>query len=234
MNNKRIKTLDSLRGIAIIMMIVYHLIYDLIVIYNLDIGLSLDRLYPFQQLIGWTFIIVSGVSSNLSRSSVKAGVKILAVALLLTLGTTIFMYNQRILFGVLHMLGVSSIIIGLISRDDEELSFLKGTVLIMLFLFFWKFDIKNMPYIGSLAKYNIYPLGLPNNGFYSSDYYPLIPWFLLYAGSHYWGKVLLSKNVFTKYDIDIPFVSTIGKNSLIIYILHQPIILLVLRIIYMI
>jgi len=70
----------------------------------------------------------------------------------------------------------------------------------------------------------LYPLGLTAPGFRSADYFPLLPWFFLFLTGTVLGGWCLShrdSRLLTKF---LPAVLTWpGRHSLIIYILHQPV-----------
>jgi len=78
-------------------------------------------------------------------------------------------------------------------------------------------------------------IGFPSNDFYSADYFPIIPWiFLGMAGYYFYGTKMAKKleEVFQK--INMPKIITlVSKKSLLIYILHQVVILLVLFIYFL-
>ena len=74
-------------------------------------------------------------------------------------------------------------------------------------------------------------LGFMQDGFYSSDYFSLIPWlFLFLVGYYLYGLI---KNTFAhkNYHIEVPFLSWFGRHSLIVYMLHQPVLYLITLII---
>ena len=61
-------TLDALRGFALINMVAYHFCYDLRYLYGLPLRFMDERSgFCWQQMICWTFILVSGASAALSR-----------------------------------------------------------------------------------------------------------------------------------------------------------------------
>jgi uncharacterized membrane protein len=68
-------------------------------------------------------------------------------------------------------------------------------------------------------------LGFPQRGFYSTDYFPLIPWFFLFLTGFFLFRILDSKNLngrlFSRGQI--PVLNWLGRNSLLVYLLHQPI-----------
>ena len=66
------------------------------------------------------------------------------------------------------------------------------------------------------------PLGLPDPGFSSGDYFPLIPWIFMYLIGYHSGKILLTEK-FPSLKRSIPVLTKLGTKSLLVYIIHQPI-----------
>ncbi len=69
-------------------------------------------------------------------------------------------------------------------------------------------------------------MGFPSPDFYSSDYFPLLPWIFLYGAGFYFFKWIEKKEEVLKIlSKKIRFFQSIGKYSIWIYIVHQPLIL---------
>lgn len=221
--NKRIKSIDTIRGLAVVSMVIYHLLYDLIAIYKV-LDIRLGTLYPFQQFICWTFILISGFSFNLSKNKLKSSLKLLALALAISLVTFIFNPSLTVRFGILHLLGSSGLILYFIQSGKFKLS--KVLLYFGVFILFWILEPKSYPFYQVLSGLNIYPLGYANPSFLSSDYFPLIPWFFLYlTGYQLGGLALKNRLVLKKYDFNIKPLSFMGRYALKIYVLHQPILI---------
>lgn len=238
--NKRICMLDELRGVAIIAMVIYHTLVSMALIYNLefsyDIFLKAEKLQP---LIPITFITLCGISCSLSKSNTKRGIRIFAIALVITLVTFLFMPQMVIVFGILHFLGLALIIYSLIKRYIDKIKSRAGIV-VSLILYIITYNIPN-GYIGFKGLlyfdlpsqlYSFYPLfiiGLPTADFYSGDYFPIIPHIFLFLAGVFIGENLKEQGVpkfmYKKLCSPLDF---IGKYSLVIYVAHQPIIIGVL------
>ena len=73
-------------------------------------------------------------------------------------------------------------------------------------------------------------LGLKFNNFNTLDYFPLLPWFGVILLGIYFGKLLYPKGK-RRFNINLEnkYLSFLGRHSLIIYLLHQPILILVIN-----
>lgn len=77
--------------------------------------------------------------------------------------------------------------------------------------------------MGDVGNY----LGFTENSFYSTDYFSLFPWMFLFLTGYYFYKWMVKKagNGFLNTDMSLGvWWRPIGRYSLIIYLLHQPII----------
>ena len=241
-NARRVVLLDELRGLCIILMVIFHGAYDLVYIFGIDIpifyGPFLQRFA--QPFVAGIFILISGIVSRYSRSNLGRGLLVLACALLMTLVTWRVMPDQLILFGILHLLGLCMVAYGLIVRlrrgKPDRLPALVGTALFAaLFALTW-----NVPrgYLGFAhtplmlrlpgAFYAgpwLSPLGFPGPGFTSADYFPLLPWTLLFAAGTYCGALFhMGHMPAFFYRSHVPALAAVGRHTLWIYLLHQPVI----------
>ncbi len=112
---KRIWELDFLKGLGLILMIYFHIIYDLDVIFHYGVDSS-SLINDFTaKASGSLFIFTAGVSSYLTRNNLKRAARILGIALLITILTYLYDPQMVISFGILHLLG-TSIILSLVVR----------------------------------------------------------------------------------------------------------------------
>lgn len=232
---KRIHFLDELRGLAILCMVFYHAFFTMSYFFHFKIGYQLFSFFtPAEPFFAALFILISGVCSKLSRSNLKRGLKLFAVATGVT-AATYFIPGALIIFGILHMLSISMILFSLAEKLLDKILPTLGLVL-FLTLFFITQTIQNR-YIGFINHPFVYlpsqlyelsflfPLGICNSEFYSADYFPLIPWMFLFLAGTFLGQFAV-KDKFPEfmYKSKIPLFSLLGRNSLLIYIVHQPII----------
>ena len=93
---KRYHLLDELRGFAVVCMVFYHAFYLLAFSFNLNIGFTLLNFFtPLEPIFASFFIFLSGICSFLTRSNTKRGLKLLAVALSITLVTAYLLPLNR-------------------------------------------------------------------------------------------------------------------------------------------
>lgn len=230
---QRIWELDALRGICILGMIAVHLILDLA--YFSDRPFSPPVWFLYLQRYGYLlFVLLSGVCAVLARKSFQRGQMVFFAGLLVSYVTMFFdfvlgYYHLRVWFGILHMLGVCMMLYPPFRRLPVWLVALLGVAFVLLGIWL-RTQTVTVNYL--------FPLGLrPERFFTGSDYFPLFPglgWFLLgtVIGKTAYGKgqsLLLRINA--EFCI-LKFLRRIGQNSLLIYLLHQPILFLLIQQIY--
>ena len=240
---KRIILLDELRGTAVILMIIYHTLYSMTFIFHIEAFYPAMRaVYPYEPVIPIIFITICGIVCSFSRNNLKRGMKIFLIALAVTLVTYIAIPSQVIIFGILHFLGISLMTYPLLKRLTKKINCKTGALIsIFLFILFY-----NVPkgYIGIQPYPNInlpsvlYEhyfmsfFGFPSDSFNSSDYFPIIPHIFLFIFGIFAGEFIIShKMPAFIYRKHIPFLDVIGKHALIIYVIHQPLIIGILYII---
>ena len=227
--NKRIWELDAFRGICILGMVIVHFIYDLTDLYGI-IRWDAPTLFSFvQNWGGLLFLLLSGICATLGSRSVRRGIIVFACGMICTAVTAgMYLLNMAdkyiiIYFGVLHCLGLCMILWAAFKKLPTWCMGLLGVAMVILGFWFQTFRVE--------ATW-LFPLGLLNRGFASSDYFPLFPnlgYFLL--GSVlgrilYKNKQTLLPQVNTQTPI-LRFLGFCGRQSLLIYLLHQPILSLI-------
>lgn len=236
---KRNHVLDAYRGFTIISMVLFHLLYDINLYKTIE---WYDQTYfskIWQISIAGSFFIISGITSSFLKDekNIKRGVKLSLLGILITIVTYIFARDIMIVFGVLNGLGLCMIFVGLIQKHIEKLNPI-AMAIIMFLIFITTYSISsgtilfgNVKLPENLYELNLFPIGFPSKEFKSTDYFGFVPWIFLYLTGFFKGKYLITKNFYGIYGRK-NILSKIGENSLIIYVLHQPILYLITLIIF--
>lgn len=225
-HNNRIWELDFLRGITAIAMVLYHMFFDL----NEYYGYSFGVVNTIVANIGaGVFIFISGISSTLTNRNIKRGLIVFACAVVVTIVSIPIMKEYYIRFGILHFFGVSMIFKGIIDRfiRDKRIQ-----IIILLFVILVSFVFGY--YFKSIGTTNpfLFPIGIITSDFVSFDYFPVFPYISYYCIGVIFGyivyknKVSIFKNFVN--NIIIKQLCVLGKHTLIVYIIHQPILLAIL------
>lgn len=238
MERPRYGLIDTLRGFAIFCVIVYHFIYDLVHFYSMDFPwFESTAAYLIQQGGAFLFVFISGAMLLCAKKPLLNGLLLVGCGLMITLATYFYSPANIIVFGILSLLGWAAIITVLVRPVLQAIPIKLGMVL-SLFLFFLTQEVAD----GSLSLltihlYNLpsswydghflFPLGLPHSSFASADYFPLLPWIFAYWMGYYFWQ-LLDEDFRQKYLLtEISTFSFMGRHSLLLYLIHQPIILAV-------
>lgn len=229
----RLYDLDKYRGFTIVSMVLFHLCYDINLYNNLlwYNNFFINRIW--QLSIALSFYLISGISSNFlqANENIKRGIKTSILGFIISLITYIFIRNQLIIFGVLNGLGFSMIITGLIKKY-KKLN--KNLFWIFIILFVLTYSIPSKKFLGHdmnsfLYDMNLFFLGFPKDSFYSTDYFPIIPWIFIYISGYLLGQIIISKKLYNE-NSKINLLAKIGQKSMTIYLLHQPILFLLVYI----
>ena len=109
--SRRLQMIDTLRGFALLNMVLFHFFYDIFMVYGLDPkwGLHIGTIV-WERFICVSFILLSGVSLHFSKHAYRRGLIVNACGLLVTLVTAVAMPGQAVWFGVLNLIGCSMLI----------------------------------------------------------------------------------------------------------------------------
>ncbi|MCL2698062.1 MAG: DUF1624 domain-containing protein [Oscillospiraceae bacterium] len=246
-DTKRVGLLDEIRGFAIICMIVYHFLFSLQNFYGVDVPVFFDSWFGvIRSIFAGAFIFISGCVCRFSRNNLKRGAQCFFLGMLVTFVIALVQPSLQIHFGILHLLGICMIIYALTEVFFDFVPPLAG-IIIFGFLFFALYNIPygNPGFIGFGGLFAIpvpeilydaevlFPLGF--KGPYSNygDYFPLLPWFCIFATGCFFG-VYARENALPRwfYKTRVKFFAVTGRYTIWIYLLHQPIIIAVLNIIF--
>lgn len=235
---QRYHILDEIRGITLCSMILYHAVWDLVYMFGRDWAwYRSDFAYMWQQSICWSFILLSGFCFSIGKRKLRRGIIVFGAGILISLVTEVFMPENRIRFGVLTLLGSCMLIVAVVEKlivKNAELGMLVSFLLFALtkrinygYLGFADVKILELPEelycLGDLGNF----LGFTADSFYSTDYFSLFPWFFLFLTGFYLQKWFVQKewmDGLAKLPSLGKWWSLPGRNSLIIYMLHQPVI----------
>lgn len=231
----RVALLDEMRGFFILLMVFYHALYDVVEIFGVNFPFFHSPFMRFMQLwIAGDFVLISGAVSRYSRSNLKRGALVFAMGMVLTVVTWFAMPSQLVAFGVLHSLGACMMLFpavkSLLDKVHPTLGLFFCSVLFLATYFVPQRLLGFPPLTLTIpdALYStpfLFPLGFPGSGFYSSDYFPLIPWFFFFcAGACIGAHIRAGSLPGWVYRSHVPWLSRIGRNTIWIYMLHQPVI----------
>ena len=236
----RLHGLDTLRGLTLLSMIAYHTAWDLVWMFGVNWPWyrSLGA-FVWQQSICWTFILLSGFCARLGKHTPRRGGIVFLCGTLITAVTVALMPANRVFFGVLSLLGASMLLTALLKPYLDRVPAAVG-VIVSFTLFLLSYRVQ----LGTFGLFFTVRLpvwlylndftacfGFPPPGFFSTDYFPLLPWlFLFRTGYFLYGlfreppRVLMEPRP--------PFLTFLGRHSLEIYLFHQPVIYALLSLLF--
>lgn len=233
----RFPFLDWLRGLAVVSMVVFHFTYDWMVIGGANPSWPWQTsTLLWQQSICWLFIFLAGLSLNFSRNPLKGAAVLAACSLTVSVVTVLFLPNEAIWFGVLHFLALARLLVGLLRPLLGKIPPLVGfagssAIFLALHRLYLNGTFYNLPGISTLESLWVetfadkllspfrVALGMPPIGFTSSDYFGLIPWLFLFLAGYFVWPLVKNWRIWQK---NLPVFDWFGRNSLLIYMLHQP------------
>jgi uncharacterized membrane protein len=233
----RIIEVDALRGIAIILMMAYHSVFDLSFLGLAAIDLQQGFWFFLPRAIGALFLLIAGASMALSESKdrqgahegywhhAKRGLKLAAAAAAITLATWIYPHEGFIQFGIIHLIALATFIAPLFFRLGK-LNVLLGLVIIAA---------GGIVDAAQTDSHYLFWLGITYPGYTALDHYPLIPWFGVVLIGLYAGQALFpdgkSRMGMKAPAADSPaarLLAFLGRHSLAIYLAHQVVLIGVL------
>ncbi len=224
--SSRYQLIDILRGVAIALMVFYHFCYDLVYFRLASFDFSRDPFWLslrtlivslFLGLVGVSLVLAAEHGINQPRYFKRLGLLVL-FALAITLNSYYMFPGRTIVFGILHFIAFASVA-GLLFVHWPRTSLVVGVGLIGLNQVFQHrfFDQAWIHWVGLMTHRPA-----------TEDYVPVIPWFGVVLIGIFLGHRLQRDTV-------LQFVRTwhrqtalarglalAGRHSLLIYILHQP------------
>ena len=232
---QRLWEIDTIRGIAVVLMICYHVVFDLSYFGAYSGNIYSTSWQLVARSIGTTFILVMGVSLTLRYHRLKPeldqkqiflkylqrGATLFGWGMVITVVTYFVVGSGFVVFGILHLLGVSVILACPFLRSRWA-SLVAGILAIGLGV-----------YLGSVKVLSpwLLWLGVPQFRRHMVDYYPILPWFGFALLGVFLGFTLYPRGIRRSALPDLSKAAPIraltylGKHSLPIYLIHQPILL---------
>ncbi len=221
-NRRRIEAVDVIKGVMIILMVTYHFLYDLAFFGSMPYKyFSNPVMDTVQFVICSVFILLSGASARISRSNIRHGLRIGIGAVLISIVTYLFDPSSFVVFGILHFLALSAIIYTalkpLVSRIPDVCGYILWGVLFAVSYFL-------LPMRTELP--HLWLFGFCDPTFSSTDYFPIFPWIFLYLLGAQLGKPLFERKFPSFfYRLRSKPLAWCGKQSFLIYMCHQPILM---------
>ncbi|MFH1588151.1 MAG: heparan-alpha-glucosaminide N-acetyltransferase [Candidatus Diapherotrites archaeon] len=225
MNKIRFWEIDFARGIAVILMIIFHFIWNLNYFELIEVELYSGGFGLLQKITAGLFLFIAGIiltinyskhKENYAKNFLLRGAKVFGFGLIITFFSWILFPTQFIYFGVLHLIGMS-IVLSIPLIRTKKMAFLLGILLILV------------PFIVNLEGFGIESLvwmGL-SRPFAALDFFPIIPWYGIVligisAGNWFYYELKPRIKIEKPKMKIIELIQAIGRKSLIIYFIHQP------------
>jgi uncharacterized membrane protein len=229
---------DAARGVAILMMVVYHLIYDLDYFGGYPVESTSGFWARFADVTAGSFLFLVGVSLAISYARASAGrlgrglfgkyllrgARIFAYGMVLTAVFLLFGMGV-VAFGILHLIGVS-IVLAYPLLKYRYTNLLLGLLIVAVGVFM------RLEGLSSGSPW-LLPFGVVPADLLMPDYRPLLPWFgvvLLgvFAGNTVYGGGERPVLFAGKAPAGVRPLLPLGRNSLLIYLVHQPVLVALL------
>ena len=233
----RIHLLDELRGLSILLMVGHHFLFSLGYLFGVPFGREwFQRLGVLTPVFAGLFIFLCGLCCHLSHNNWLRGGELAGAAVLLSAVAWLVVPEQMIWFGILHCLAVCVLLFALLRPLLRRVPAPVGlAVCALLFVLTYHVPLPEGGYFGLTAAWSVsvppawaaQPWLLPF-GFSllpMSDYFPLLPWGFLFLAGTFVGRYA-AQGRFPAWTMrrHLPPLAFIGRHTLLVYLLHQPVI----------
>ncbi len=214
---QRLLWVDAVRGLAIVLMVIFHFCYDLRYFGYVDWHIpNGPHWWPFRYLIITLFVFTVGVSLSLAHKNsfnkttfIKRIAQLIVSAAAITIMSLFLFSNAWIYFGILHFIAAASLL-GILLVRVPYISLVIGSVIL---LGYW------LGLLSNTWPFEWFSQWLPND---TEDFVPLFPWLgVMYLGVGFAG-VFPIKEFDTPRNVLTNNLGLMGKHGLIIYLIHQP------------
>jgi uncharacterized membrane protein len=217
--NNRNYEIDLLRGIAIILMVMFHFGYDLTMFGWAYFSTSEDIEWRvFRTIIVSGFLLAVGMSSYLAyqksinkKKLAKTVGKLFVVSLIITIGSVLLDPRTWVYFGIIHFITVALPISVLFVRAPN-IALVIGTLSIAGY---WTGTLDLTP----IWEWSVIHLNIPKQ---TVDLVSFFPW----IGVVLIGVFVMHKEIFhikCNANVISNKLVFLGQHSLLIYLIHQPI-----------
>ena len=226
----RIVVVDVVRGFAVILMVVYHIAWDLnffrlaeIPMFSSPFWLGMRLFIPsvFLGIVGFSLVLAHNKGIR-PRPFLRRLAILIACAAAITAGSYYFFPDSYIFFGILHSIALSSVL---------ALAFLglPTALIVAAAAFFiaapWLFadPYFNQPALQWIGLMTYFPN--------TNDYEPVFPWFGAVLAGIAVGRLTLNGHndwPVLNWQVQGPLLGVLGwsgRHALVIYMVHQPILL---------
>jgi len=237
----RLIWVDAARGAAILMMALYHLVYDLDSFGGYALDSTSGFWARFADATAGTFLFLVGVSLTLSLARaggqtglfgkyLRRGVRIFGYGMLITAFFGLFGLGT-VVFGILHLIGASIIL----AYPFLRLGWTNVALGLLVISAGLALRAAGVSFGGPVPmEILLAPLGVVPEGLSMPDYRPLLPWFGLVLLGLAAGNLLRDRmpratlpGGASRAAAPLAFM---GRYSLFIYLVHQPLIILTLEV----
>ena len=225
--------MDAARGVAILMVVLYHFVYDLDNFGGYPVASTSGFWGAFADASAFAFVFLVGLSLSLSRNRASGGGSATFGKYLLVRGSKIFAYGMLItlvfwamgigavVFGILHLIGASIVLAYPFLRLK-----LPNLVLGLLIMAVGSYLVSAYDAgVTGLSGVLLAPFGIEPEGLYMPDYRPLLPWFGVVLLGLFFGNVVYAKREGTGSVGNARPLAFLGRHTLFIYLVHQPVLI---------
>lgn len=213
-SSSRYALLDELRGLDLISMMLYHGMWDAVYLFGVVVPwYSAGQGRLWQQSICWVFILLSGFCLPLGHHPLKRGAAVFGAGVLVTAVTLLFMPENVVWFGVLTLLGSAMLLTGLVQKWLQKIPPAVGLAVSLILFALTYHTMDGYWGLGPLRW--ALPQGL----------------FLFWAG-YYLHPLVGRKRMEPLRRSVCPPLGWLGRHSLVLYLLHQPVIFGVLTLVF--
>lgn len=233
----RLGFFDAARGLCVVSMVLFHFCYDLTELRGLQLAWFRP---PFEDIwrasISWSFLFIAGIMCAYSRNNFRRAAKYGLVAFGIWVVTFLAKVDTPISFGIIYCMSASTLLYALLDAGGHAPKGIPCAV-VLLVCFLILLGISGGT-IGVLDLRISVPrelystewlswLGFPGPRFESGDYYPLLPYSLMFLVGSVAGNRIKEGGIPEVLGrLSCAPLEFVGRYALEVYILHQPVLLL--------